>query len=189
MENEEAEVVVPQEEEQPDETVNLSPEEIEELKQKASVSSQNFERAKKAEERARALEEELANRNLTELDDADPVMQKLSEFDKRFQRIEEEKDLAILEVKYPAIKDKRAEFDEYRTQYAGIKLESVAKLFLAEHDLLGEAPKRKGLEKAGGGARTVPKPGSMSGEEARNLRTSNYREYTKQIKEGKLKVT
>lgn len=182
----EVEEVVPQEEAQP-----LSAEEIAELKRKAEVSSQNFERAKKAETseklltaRIQELESQLSTNDY--IDPNDVIQNQLAEFNAKLAKLEEDRALAEIFTKYPALKDKQSEFDTYRQSYpAGSNLEPIAKLFMAENDML-ETPKRKGLEKAGGGQRVVPTAG-MTQEDIQRLRTSNWKEYTKLVREGKIK--
>ena len=178
----------PQETEPVEET--LTPEQIADLKRKADVSSQNFERAKKAEEAKKALEEEVERLKLqTEPYEDTDVSQKLNELTTKINKIEEEKQMESIFAKYPAIKDKLSEFEQYKLDYPGVKLESTAKLFLADNDLLTEAPKRKGLEKAGGGQRVAPSSGKMTSEDAQRLRTTNYKEYVKKVKDGPLQIS
>lgn len=97
------------------------------------------------------------------------------------------KELAMkdLVLANPALKDKRQEFEDYLLSNPGMRLETAAKAFIVENDLV-EAPfTRKGLEKASGGGRTQPQTG-MSPDETDNLRVSNYREYARRIKNGTL---
>lgn len=94
--------------------------------------------------------------------------------------------LSSLQTEYPALKDKQAEFDEYRTQNPGLPLSTAAKGFLIDHDLF-EAPGRKGLERPSGGARVVPKAG-MTAEDIADLRINDFRRYSKLLKDGKIEV-
>ncbi len=195
MENAEIEEVATHEEEQPEEP--LTAEQIAELKSKADVSSQNFERAKKAEADKKALadkitllEQQLASSNIDEF--ADPneaVLTQLADLNAKFSALEEEKQLNSVLGKYPVLADKRTEFDTFRMEYPSTKLESVAKLFLSENDLLAETPKRKGLERAGGGQRTAPATGKMTSEDVKRLRENNYPEYMKRLKDGTLQIS
>lgn len=167
----------------------LTPEEIAELKKRASQSSQNYERAKKAEEEKKALEQRLSEAQLAQdsFMTEDEVSKKLRELDSKFSRIEEKTRLDATLQKYPSIADKLDEFNEYRAEYPADKMEMAAKLFLAEKDLLDETPKRKGLEKAIGGRRVTP-PIATSNDDVKRLRENNYREYLKQLRSGKLNV-
>lgn len=91
---------------------------------------------------------------------------------------------ADLETKFPALKDKAAEFAEFRKAYPAGNDESIAKIFLAENGLL-DTGTRRGLEKPSGGGRTV-QPQGMTYAEAEELRKNNFRLYTKLLREGKL---
>lgn len=181
----EEEVVVPQPEEQQAPTEA----EIADWKQKASVSSQNFERAKKAEAEKADLQKKLEEAQLAQdsFVSDDDTAKKLRELDEKFSKLEEEKRIESIKASYPAIADKMDEFNEYRSAYPSDKLDSVAKLFMVERDLLGDAPKRKGLEKAVGGKRTPPNENQTT-DDVKRLRETNYREYVKQIKAGKIQV-
>lgn len=160
--------------------VTITEEEIAELKKRADVSSQNFERAKKAENELKALKEaQLANDGFV------PEDTHYTELKEQLNRIEEREALNNLKGQYPVLEDKLTEFNEFRQNYPGVNLESVTKVFLAEKDLLGEQPKRKGLEKAKGGQRTPPSTENSS-DDVKRLRENNYREYVKQIREGKI---
>jgi hypothetical protein len=183
----EKEVLEPQttpEEETPQVTeVTISQTELDDLKHKADVSSQNFERAKKAEARAKELESL-----------AEPIVP--LDFDDDISVLRNE----LAEVKasqakrdvidaYPVLKDVWSDFDSFRAdpENQGMSITTAAKAFLIEKDLLGEN-KRKGLEKnVGGGKRAAPSTGT-SAEEAKNLRTNNYREYQKRLMRGDIKI-
>lgn len=172
----------------------LTPEEIAEMKKRAEVSSQNFERAKKAEaekkvlqEQVQALEAQLSDSTgYTDPDSA--VLKKIADIEAKFNRIEEEKKLLEVLTKYPALGDKQSEFEEYRKEFPTSKLDVAAKAFLVEHDLLGETPKRKGLEPARGGKRTAPESGKMSADDVKRLRDTNYKEYMKLVRAGKINL-
>lgn len=88
----------------------------------------------------------------------------------------------------PQLKDKQAEFEEFRLnpENAGMSLQTAAKAFIVEKDLIEKPVQRKGLEPATGGGRTVPQQG-MTPEEIDRLRVENYREYAKRIRNGTLK--
>ena len=87
----------------------------------------------------------------------------------------------------PQLKDKQAEFEEFRSDPAnyGMSLQTAAKAFIVEKDLIEKPVQRKGLEPAIGGGRTQPKEG-MTPDEIDNLRVTNYREYAKRIRNGTL---
>jgi len=88
-------------------------------------------------------------------------------------------------AKYPALKDVRNEFDEYRKRYPLVELESIARLFLSENGMLNT--KRKGLERPTGGDKT-PQPSGMTSQEAETLRKNNGRKYRDMLKKGQIKI-
>lgn len=91
-----------------------------------------------------------------------------------------------LETKFPALKDKAAEFEEFRKAYPPGNDESVAKIFLAENNLLEVPITRKGVEKPGGGGRNTSKQG-MTLADVENLRVNNFRKYSAMLKAGEFK--
>lgn len=96
--------------------------------------------------------------------------------------------IALKEIteSFPALKDKLAEFNEYKQDYQGVPMEKVAKLFLAENGLLEKIQVRKGLEKSSGGIKSQPQTG-MSQEELADLRKNNGKKYYEMLKAGKIK--
>ena len=101
-------------------------------------------------------------------------------------RREEEERLSLVQSQYPAVKDKSAEFEQFRADNPGMRLETAAKAFLVENNLFDTQP-RKGLERQTGGGRTAPKEG-MSVDDITELRTTNFRKYSQLVREGKIKV-
>ena len=146
---------------------------------------QLYERAKKAEAKAKELEDQLSNTVSDPYADEDDLKAKVNELSQKLSKMEENSQLEALYTQHPVLKEKLAEFDEYRQANPGMSMQTSAKAYLAEHDLLGQEPKRKGLEKAGGGQRTPP-TGKMSVEDAKRLRENNYGEYKKQLMAGKI---
>jgi hypothetical protein len=188
MENEELEVLETHEiqEGETPEVEALTPAEIAELRRKADVSSQNYERAKKAEADKKRLEQELAEAQLGSdsfVTDEDTA-RTLRDLTEKMNRLEERAQLETVYAQYPQVKDKASEFNEFRAEYQGVSMDKVAKLFISEHDL-SEGTKRKGLERAGGGTRKVPVQG-LATDDLTRLRTTNFKEYVKLIKSGKL---
>lgn len=181
MENEELEVVVPQEEEQQE----IAEEDLEELKRRADVSSQNFERAKKAEAEKKALQEKIAQLEAGYVQTDYQVDPQIAQLTERLNRIEEEKQLDSIRTQFPILSDKKDEFEEYRKEFPGVAVDKVAKLFASEN--VQDAPQRKGLEK-GGTRKTPPASGKMSADDVKRLRTENYKEYSRRILAGTLEV-
>jgi hypothetical protein len=143
---------------------------------------------KEAEERARIAEENNTTVPLEEVysDEGKILKNKISTLETKLASIEEKNILDTLQVQYPALKDKSSEFDEFRKEYPRHKLESVAKIFLAENDLLTEIPIRKGLEKTVGGPK-APTSTGMTSDDVAELRKTNWKKYTEMVTSGKLR--
>lgn len=166
------------------EKAGLTPEELEDLKHKAEVSSQNFERAKKAEGRVEKLETQLAdNEVLPEFDDAEvgKLKDDVSELKAELGKSK------VLE-RYPDLKDLWNEFEEFRAdpENKGMNLNTAAKAFRVEKGLL--EPRREGLEKTTGG-KPVSVSSGMSVEEVTKLRNTDYKKYREMIKKGQIKIS
>lgn len=93
--------------------------------------------------------------------------------------------LTTLQSKYPALKDKSSEFDDYLLNNPGVSMDMAAKAFLVDNDLFTSQP-RKGLEKSTGGTRAPQKVG-LSIEEIDDLRVNNYRKYSDMVRKGEIK--
>lgn len=168
----------------------LTPEKIAELKQRAEASSQNYERAKKAENAKKELEKEIeilkAQRSDDDLDGE--TDSKIAELRIELREIKEQGQMDKLLESYPVLRDKRQEFDDFREEYPGISVDKVAKLFISEKELDTKTSKRKGLEVAKGGQRVAPQSGKMSSTDVKRLRETNFKEYMKLIKNGKVEI-
>ncbi len=137
------------------------------------------EKRRLLEEEKKLLEEELESSTLSEEDviseEGKILKKQISTLTEKINSIEEEKDFEKLCNKYPILREKTTEFKEFRSsEHPKAKLESVAKLYLAENGLL--EPVRKGLEKPTGGTR-IPSVFGMTTEDVKRLRTSNYKKY------------
>jgi len=174
----ETEVVV---EETKTEEDTVSPEDLEELKKKADVSSQNFERAKKAEARVKELELSDTNDSSSEFEDED-----VSKLKNDVTALQSELGQSKLTKKYPQLEETWEDFEKYHQdpENAGMKLETAAKAFLVDKDLLGT--RRKGLEKATGGNK-APQTTGMSLEDIENVRKNDGPKYREMLKKGQIK--
>jgi len=176
----ELEVEIPKIEEK-----GLSQEEIADLRHKADVSSQNFERAKKAEQEKRELEERLALLESTPsyIDDEESrkLRSEIAEIKGKFAKSE------VIE-NYPVLKDCWKDFESFHEldENKGMNIKTAAKAFLTEKGLLD--PVRKGLEKPTGGDR-APISSAMSSDEVKKLRETDYRKYLEMLKKGQIKVS
>ena len=99
-----------------------------------------------------------------------------------------EKEEQLIYSKYPQLKDKQEEFKEFLVdpEHRGLKFEKVAKLFLLDHDMLGESTPRKGLERPTGGSKTGTST-SYSEEDVKRLRETQPRKYIEMLRKGTLK--
>lgn len=97
--------------------------------------------------------------------------------------LKEEIALKDAREQYPALKDKASEFEQFRKDYPGVDMGKVAKLFLAENDMLEVSIPRKGLERSSGGVR-VPTPQGWTPEAIDELRVNNFRAYKAKLQSG-----
>ena len=170
------------------EEVKISKAELDDLKHKAEVSSQNFERAKKAELEVKDLESRLTTEVPSDevfSDEGKALKGQITSLESELASIKDGQVLQGLYAQYPVLKDKSADFDEFRQDYPRTKLENVAKLYLSENGLL--EPKRVGLEKTTGGPRT-PVSSEMTTEEIKKLRETDSRKYRDMLQKGLIKV-
>lgn len=101
-------------------------------------------------------------------------------------QIKEDKALDALCTQYPTLKETLDEFKEYRrAEHPRAKIESVAKLFLAEKGLL--EGRRVGLENPTGGDRQPVKSG-MTADDVKILRTTNPKKYKEMLLRGDIKI-
>lgn len=96
--------------------------------------------------------------------------------------------LKDLQTQHPALKDKSAEFETFRNDpnNAGMSMNTAARAFLIENNLVEQPAPRRGVERPAGGART-PAPVGMTADEIDNLRMTNYRKYSDMIRNGEIK--
>lgn len=180
----------PKEEEGTTEEILEETQDLTDLKKRAEVSSQNFERAKKAESKVKELEIELEEAKVSEEDDGeeywdDKIEKKVKSLETELASFKETQTLQVLLSKYPALRDKQVEFDEFRNEYPQLELEKVAKVFLVENNLINANTERKGLEKATSGEKGAVKKG-MSEEDVKRLRETQPRKYEKMLRDGRL---
>jgi len=161
--------------------VSISQKELDDLKHKAEVSSQNYERLQKANERIQVLEEGLLPDDVPSEDGKVKQLEDdLADVKGRLAKAE------IIET-HPQLKDLWQEFQDFRTKddNKGMNLKTAAKAFLVEKELL--TPARKGLEKPTGG-KPSPTSTGMSAEDVKILRESNFKKYREMLAKGQLKV-
>lgn len=152
-----------------------------------------LESLQKERQEKKALKESIAKMEmelstLKNVPDDDVFSDEGKVLERKILALGEQLDLKDVREKYPVLKDKSSEFNEFRKDYPGIEMEKAAKLFLSENGMLdSKAPARKGLEPVGGGTRTPLQTG-MTPEDVSKLRTTNFRKYSQLVREGKIKV-
>lgn len=171
-----------------------TPEQIADWKRRAEVSSQNYERLKKAEAKLKELEEQ---KNLSEnledevFTDTEKVLKKeIDSLKGLVTSMVEDTTKGELISQYPILKEKWSDFEEFRNleENKGLNFKTATKAFLIENDLISTAPKRKGLERPSGGVKASTTPGKMSVADAQKLRETNYRQYKELLMSGKLVI-
>ncbi len=90
-------------------------------------------------------------------------------------------------IAYPVMKENWEEFETFRNdpENKGMNLRTATKVFLQDKGLI--EPQRKGLEKPTGGQR-VPVNQSMSNEDIKSLRETNFRKYSDMLEKGEIKA-
>src|SRR3990167_450168 len=163
-----------------EEVVTLSKKELDDLTHRAEVSSQNFERAKKAEDRVKDLE----NLNIEVPSGSEEEFVRKSEFDEVKQKLNRQE---VIEL-HPQLKELWSDFEMFRSdpENKGMNMRTAAKSFLVEKGLL--EPQRKGLEKPTGGPR-IPISTGMTTEEIKNLRETNFKKYEEMLMKGQIKFS
>lgn len=101
-------------------------------------------------------------------------------------QLEDEKILEKLCVQYPVLKENLDKFNEFRqAEHPRAKIESAAKIYLAENGLL--EGRRVGLENPTGGPRSPVSTG-MTASDVENLRKNNWKKYTDMLSKGLIKI-
>lgn len=161
--------------------VTISQKELDDLKHKAEVSSQNFERAKSAETRVKELEG-AGNADLEIV-----PSQELQEVKGQLSEVQSELAVARITKQYPVLEAAMPDFKEWhaKEENQAMPFEAAAKVFMAEKGLL--EPVRQGLEKNTGGLPAQPKQG-MTAEEAKALREGDGRKYRESLLAGKVQI-
>lgn len=148
------------------------------------------EKRRLAEAKVAEQEAELLARNQPEADiysdEGKVLLTRISNIEIQLTSREEREMLVSVQAKFPQIKDKQAEFEQFRSENPGMKLETQAKAFLVENDLFEPTIVRKGLEKSSGGGRVPVKEG-MTQEEITKIRLENPRKFREMLKSGQIK--
>uniref|UniRef100_A0A6H1ZYP9 Uncharacterized protein n=1 Tax=viral metagenome TaxID=1070528 RepID=A0A6H1ZYP9_9ZZZZ len=144
------------------------------------------EKRKKLEEELEILQSSTPSEEEVYTDEGKALEKKISALAEKVNSTKEERELEKVYSQYPILKEKAEEFNEFRqADYPKAKLESVAKLYLAENGLL--EPARKGLEKPTGGPR-IPLTSGMTADDVKTLRETNFKKYQDMLLKGQIKV-
>jgi DNA phosphorothioation-dependent restriction protein DptG len=177
----------PAPEPKPESGVVLTKGEYEDLRHRAEVSSQNFERLKKEEEKRAKLEariielESITVPSTVEDEELKKLKDELSGIKGKIVKAE------VIEA-HPQLRELWSDFESFRElpDNKGMNTKTAAKAFLVEKGLL--EPVRKGLEKPTGGDRT-PLSSGMSADEVKTLRQTDYKKYREMLKKGQIKFS
>jgi hypothetical protein len=149
---------------------------------------------KEREEKKRLREELEAERTKNQQppevfsDEGKTLLTKISSLESKLAEREQNEVRKSLQTQYPALSDKAMEFEQYLQDNPGMRIDTAAKAFLTENDLLETPKPRRGLETPSGGGRTAPQPDGLTASEVDDLRNNNYREYVRRLKAGTLKI-
>lgn len=163
-----------------DAKVEISQKELEDLKHRAEVSSQNFERAKNAETKLKELTD--GNADLETV-----PSEKLQEVQTQLNQVQTQLAETTLRGANPLLNQAWPDFQVWyaKDENKVMPLEAASKVFMAEKGLL--EPNRPGLERNTGGPATPPKQG-MTAEEAKALREGDGRKYRESLLAGKVQI-
>lgn len=169
-------------------TVTIPKSEFEDLKHRADVSSQNFERAKKGEQKVEELQAEIES--LKTQVPSDFRDERVGELQAEIAQIRAKQAKSDLVEKYPVLKGEWDAFEAFRNEpdNKGMNINTAAKAFLTEKGLLGSPQPRAGLERPTGGQPAPVQTGKMSAEEAKKLRESDPKKYRDMLKKGLINV-
>ena len=169
------------------ETVTIPKAEFDDLQHKAQVSSQNFERAKKAEGEILDLETRIA--------DLEGQPDPSGNNDAELGRLQGQ--VAVLTANaakadvleaFPVLKEVWSDFEAFHAEDVNkaMPLMTAAKVFVNEKGL--NTPTRPGAERPSGGDRTPPASG-MSPDDVKNLRETDYKKYREMVKKGLIVIS
>lgn len=101
----------------------------------------------------------------------------------QIERLKDQNAVKDLVIEFPALKEKTAEFEEFRKKYPGVDLKDIAELYLTRSGLLSQAKKPKGVEPASGGTHQPPQK-RWTPEAVTQLMQTNFREYKRLLQSG-----
>ena len=147
----------------------------------------NEERARRKELEQKLKEIESSPSSLTDeeySEEGKALRKEISRLNERFNSLEHQREEERVMSAHPILKDKSAEFEEFRAEYPGVKLDKVARLFIAENGLTEAVQPRIGLEKPTGGSKNAPASG-ISADEVDRIMKSDHRKFIKMVRDPK----
>lgn len=162
-----------------------------------ALKQEREEKATLAEELRIAKEELAVARNVLPPSQDEPwsdegrviVEKHVAPLVKKVEDLTEQLTFKDLIIKFPALKDKQAEFSAFRKTRPGYALDDAATLFLNDQGLINPPARRKGLEAPRGGERTPLAPATMTTAEIDELREKDYPRYQKLLLDGKIPLS
>src|SRR3990167_1286136 len=152
------------------------------------------EKRRLAEEKAKLVEEELntikssvPSESEAWSDEGKVLESKIRSLTSELSEVKGELTKKDILIANPMLKDMWEEFETFRddSENKGMNMRTAAKAFLTEKGLL--EPKRQGLEKPTGGPKQTPSYGTMTADEAKDLREKNPRKYREMIVKDQIK--
>lgn len=156
------------------------------LEEERRVSA--FERQKRQEAEDKLKQQETTDPFEPEVisDEAKILKGQIDTLSGKISQLEDEKALEKILVQYPVLKENLDKFNEFRlAEHPRAKIESVAKIYLAENGLLES--RRVGLENPTGGDR-APVSQGMTPDDIANLRKTNWKKYQELLSKGLIKM-
>lgn len=160
----------------------------------SQTPSENLYAALAEERRMRQVaEDKLKSLSTTDLSEPEVVSDEakllkghIDSLSAKISQMEEDKELESLFVRYPVLKENADKFKDFRlTEHPRAKIESAAKIYLAENGLL--EGRRVGLENPTGGTR-APVTTGMTADDVANLRKNNWKKYQELLSKGLIKM-
>ena len=154
------------------------------------------EKRRLAEEKAKLVEEELntikssvPSEGEAWSDEGKVLESKIRSLTSELSEVKGELTKKDILIANPVLKDMWEEFETFRddSENKGMNMRTAAKAFLTEKGLF--EPRKVGLEKPTGGPKQTPSYGTMTADEAKDLREKNPRKYREMIVKDQIKIS
>lgn len=146
------------------------------------------EKAKLAEEELNTIKSSVPSESEAWSDEGKVLESKIKSLTSELSEVKGELTKKDILIANPQLKEVWQEFEDFRQdpENKGMNMRTAAKAFLTEKGML--EPKRKGLEAPTGGPKTTPSFETMTADEAKHLRETNYRKYQEMLKKDQIKI-